>query len=311
MVECPECGKDFTRRYNMERHRAVAHPCADSEEDSSVTEDPIEDIDPGIDVSDSQRSTHDNSSSDDQSSTDDEEEDDSVWTSIRELSWTPEIDDTFDNKKAELVERGMSTGDAHQIAYKRVLPNLRRNIAMNYMKKILEHTKLRQDPIHQQNLKTKRKLQEEDDYESEEAMRYAVKKRKYLILKATGTLSGDELEDEDENVKLHHTNVLGMVVKHTCLTSVTPFRWWCNKIRNHFLKTHATPQMEWTHLELYVRLLEKATSFYKGKRHSKHLWSLQPRWTIVRYATSHLRGKTTYLNIFLSMQKKNCMQPVL
>ena len=196
MVECPECGKGFTRRYNMERHRVLAHPCADSEEDSSVTEDPSEEIDPGTEVSDSQRSTDDNSSSDDQSSTDDEEED-SVWTSIRELSWTPEIDDTFDNKKADLVEGGMSTGDAHQIAYKRILPNLRRNIATNYMKKILEHTKLRQDPIHRQILKTKRKLQEDDDYESEEAMRYAVKKRKYLILKATGTLSDDELEDDD------------------------------------------------------------------------------------------------------------------
>ena len=56
----------------MEGHRVVAHPCADSEEDSSVTEDPIEDIDPGTEVSDSQRSTNDNSSSDDQSSTDDE-----------------------------------------------------------------------------------------------------------------------------------------------------------------------------------------------------------------------------------------------
>ena len=135
MVECPECGKDFTRRHNMERHRAVAHPCADSEEDSSVTEDPIEDIDPGREVSDSQRSTDDNISSDDQSSTDDEEEDDSVWTSIRELPWTPKIDDTFDNKKTELVEGGMSTSDAHQIAYKCVLPNLRWNIAINYMKK--------------------------------------------------------------------------------------------------------------------------------------------------------------------------------
>ena len=168
----------------MERHRALAHPCADNEEDSSVTEDPSEEIDPGTEVSDSQRSTDDNSISDDQSSTDDEEEDDSVWTSIWEQSWTPEIDDTFDNKKAELVERGMSTSDAHQIAYKRVLPNLRRNIAMNYMTKILEHTKLRQDPIHRKILKTKRKLQEDDDYESEEAMRYAVKTKKISHFKS-------------------------------------------------------------------------------------------------------------------------------
>ena len=36
---------------------------------------------------------------------------------------------------------------------------------------------------------TKQELQEDDDYELEEAMRYAIKERKYLIGKATGTLS--------------------------------------------------------------------------------------------------------------------------
>ena len=43
-----------------------------------------------------------------------------------------------------------------------------------------------------------RKLQEDDDYEAQEAIKYAVKKRKYLIQEATGTLSDDELEDEEE-----------------------------------------------------------------------------------------------------------------
>ena len=74
---------------------------------------PPEEIDPCTEVSDSQRSIDGNSISDDQSSTDNEEEDDSVWTRIREQSWTPEIDDTFDNKKAELVEGVMSTSDVH------------------------------------------------------------------------------------------------------------------------------------------------------------------------------------------------------
>ena len=95
------------------------------------------------------------------------------------------------------------------------------------------------------------------------------------------------------------------MVELTHLTSTTPFRWWCKKIRKHFLNTPATPQMKWTHLGLYVRLFEKVTSFFKGKRHGKHLWSLQPRCIIVRYVTSHSRGKTIYLNICLSMQRKN------
>ena len=76
-----------------------------------LLKNPSEEIDHGTEISDGQRSTDDDSCSDGQSSTDDEE-DDSVWTSIRELSWTPEIDDTFDNKKAEFVEESMSTSDA-------------------------------------------------------------------------------------------------------------------------------------------------------------------------------------------------------
>ena len=197
-VALMHCGKEFSRRYNMERHMMVVHPFADSEEDSSTIEDLSEVIDHGAEVSDSQRSSDDNSSSDDQSWTDDEEEDDSVWTSIRELLWTQEIDDTFDNKKAELVEGGMSNDDAHQIAYKHALHNLRWNITMNCMKKILGHTKLRQDPIHQKNLENQAKVARGRwlwIWGSHEIC----SQKKYLILKATGTLSDDDLEEDDEN----------------------------------------------------------------------------------------------------------------
>ena len=52
------------------------------------------------------------------------------------------------------------------------------------------------------NISTKRKLQENDDYEAQEAIKYAVKKRKFLIQEATGTLSDGKLdydiEDEEE-----------------------------------------------------------------------------------------------------------------
>ena len=41
-------------------------------------------------------------------------------------------------------------------------------------------------------MSTKRKLQEDDDYEAQEAIKYAVKKRKFLIQEAAGTLSDDE-----------------------------------------------------------------------------------------------------------------------
>ena len=47
-------------------------------------------------------------------------------------------------------------------------------------------------------MSTKRKLQEDDDYEAQEAIKYAVKKRKFLIQDPTGTLSDDELDYDIE-----------------------------------------------------------------------------------------------------------------
>ena len=92
----------------------------------------------------------------------------------------------------------MTTDEAYQEAYQHVLPKLRRNIMSNYVRKIVDAAKLHKDPLHKKIMSTKWKLQEDDDYEFQEAIKYAVKKRKYLIQEATGTLSDDELEDEEE-----------------------------------------------------------------------------------------------------------------
>ena len=95
----------------------------------------------------------------------------------------------------------MMADDAHQEAYQHVVPKLRRNIMSNYVRKIVGAAKLHKDPVHKKKcMSTKRKLQD-DDYEAQEAIKYAVKKRKCLIQEATGTLNDDELyydiEDEE------------------------------------------------------------------------------------------------------------------
>ena len=70
------------------------------------------------------------------------------------------------------------------------------------MRKIVDAAKLHKDPVHKKIMSTQRKLQEDDDHEALGAIKYAVKKRKFLIQEATGTLSDDELdyeiEDEEE-----------------------------------------------------------------------------------------------------------------
>ena len=54
---------------------------------------------------------------------------------------------------------------------------------------------------------TKRRLEDDENFSAAEAMRYAVKKRKYLIQDVTGTLSDyelepnndDDIDDDDDN----------------------------------------------------------------------------------------------------------------
>ena len=218
MFQCPDCGKEFTRKFNMERHRIVSHGDANSEADSEESFDHGTEASDERDSSDEQESIadegdkgddddcdddededeDDNSSSDSQNSTDDEDDDDSVWSGIRDLSWTSKLLSTFNEAKKEFQNEGMTVDEAHQEAYQHVLPKLRRNIMSNYVRKIVDAAKLHKDPVHKKIMSTKRKLQEDDDYEAQEAIKYAVTKRKYLIQEATGTLSDDELEDEEE-----------------------------------------------------------------------------------------------------------------
>ena len=224
MFQCPDCGKEFTRKFNMERHRIVSHGDSNSEADSEESFDHGTEASDEHDSSDEQESIADDgdnddgddsdedededgdSSSDSQSSTDDEDEDDSVWSSIRDLSWTSKLLSAFNEAKKEFQNQGMTADDAHQEAYQHVLPKLRRNIMSNYVRKIVDAAKLHKDPVHKKIMSTKRKLQEGDDYEAQEAIKYAVQKRKFLIQEATGTLSDDELdydieEEEEEEMR--------------------------------------------------------------------------------------------------------------
>ena len=117
IVNCPDCGKEFNRKFNMERHRIVIHGNsnreADTEESFDVSDHDEHDIsneqesiaDEGVNDGynydsdkDEDQGNDDNSSSDSQSSTDDEDDDDIVWSGIGDLSWTSELVDTLDDK---------------------------------------------------------------------------------------------------------------------------------------------------------------------------------------------------------------------
>ena len=109
MFQCPDCGKEFTRKFNKERHRIVSHGDSNSETDSeesfghgtedsdehessdeqeSIADEGDNGDDYDCDDDEEDEDNDDNSCSDSQNSTDDEDDDDSVWSGIRDLSWT-------------------------------------------------------------------------------------------------------------------------------------------------------------------------------------------------------------------------------
>ena len=149
MFQCPDCGKEFTRKFNMEHHRIVSHGDSNREADSEESFDHGTEASDEHDSSDEQESMVDegdndddsdedededdvNSRSDSQSSTDDEDEDDSVWSGIRDLSWTSKLLSIFNEAKKPFQIQGMTADDADQEAYQHVLPKFKRNIMSNY-----------------------------------------------------------------------------------------------------------------------------------------------------------------------------------
>ena len=109
MFQCPDWGKEFTRKFNMECLRVVSHGDSNSEADSEESFDHGTEAYDEHDSSDEQESIADegdnddgddsdededadgDSRSDSQSSTDNEDYDDNVWSSIRDLSWTSKL----------------------------------------------------------------------------------------------------------------------------------------------------------------------------------------------------------------------------
>ena len=174
MFQCPDCGKEFTRKFNMECHRIVSHGDSNSEADSEESFDHGTVASDEHDSSDEQESIADegdngddsdedeggdedgDSSSDSQNSTDDDDEDDNAWSSIRDLSWTTKLLSTFNEAKKEFQNQGMMADEAHQEAYQPVLPKLRRNIMSNYVQKIVDAAKRSKTHEHQTKVARRR-----------------------------------------------------------------------------------------------------------------------------------------------------------
>ena len=96
----------------------------------------------------------------------------------------------------ELAERVLGGRDSDEAINE--LPKLRRNLLSRYKSKVLELEGLRKDPVHKKIMSTKRKLEEEDGFDSDEALEASIDHRKLLLYKAARFCEEDVNEQEQD-----------------------------------------------------------------------------------------------------------------
>ena len=204
----------------MMRHKVDKHP-EEEEDENEIHEDDISDTvsnDDATDVSTQTSSEEGSDEGSDESSdehsdessgegSDDEAKDSqyNLWTYLKNKA-LEKNDKKFRKKQEAFINKGESEDDAEISAFHSVLPDIRKDISKAYTELLLVWHYAEDDKGHEKIIETKRKLIEDDDYDVDEAIYSAVKKRKYIIEKETKTRDVDikqrnkmELEDSDED----------------------------------------------------------------------------------------------------------------
>ena len=183
----------------------------DSDSSADQVDDDDESSDDGTDDDENSDGETDDYSSDDNTSSEAESDDDDdesssddeniapIWVKLKREAWTPKMQNEYEECYDAFLESGVSEKKAEIMAQKEIRSKLRKHVKDRYVKFLKRIALLRKDRAHKQIMSTKRKLLEEDEFDENEALHYAVKKRRFLIEKASGLLSDDEISNEDDD----------------------------------------------------------------------------------------------------------------
>ena len=111
-------------------------------------------------------------------------------------------------KHNELVQSlqngGLSEIDAKNQAFSEILPDLRKKLGNIYLDRLKWMTQMKRDPMHRKIMKTKDVFVDEDDFDPDEALTAAIKKRKFLLERLLEDRQyfpdSNEDDDDDDNV---------------------------------------------------------------------------------------------------------------
>ena len=193
VYSCSECDKTFDRYFNMMRHKASMHPKPVEEMDDDGTDSNYSEAISEASDRSSHKSTDEGSNKYSNESSDEDSDDTipqkyNIWYRLRKQALdSNKIIHKFGQVTESLTSNGMDPAEAGREAFFELLPDLRKEIYKRYTDMLLLWHYAEDDDAHTKVIETKRKLIEDEEYDEEEAVRYAVKKRKYLIQKETVT----------------------------------------------------------------------------------------------------------------------------
>ena len=151
-----------------------------TDEDGGDTEDEDEDYEEDEDEDD-----------EDEEGEDEEEEDVSRKTKKHKIRpWdvlvniaAENLKDTFNETVEETLagHQNKDNQEAEEMTYEELKQNYLSQLVSRYKYMVGVTAALKKDPVHQRIMKTAKRLREEEDYDDEESMQYAIKKRKFLI----------------------------------------------------------------------------------------------------------------------------------
>ena len=175
------------------------------EEETTQEEEEVSEAEDGEVVDDEDVTDEDDHEDDDDENDDDDKDSDkadedtyNLWSYLSKAAAGNQVIVSKYKEAAErLAEDGELTAtEVNKQANLVIRPDILSHVFTNYTNFLNIWHFAGKDPYHRQIMKTKRKAMDEDDMGPVEAIQYAVKKRKYLIIKATGMLDDDIPLDE-------------------------------------------------------------------------------------------------------------------
>ena len=206
MFSCSCCGKEFSRNFNRKRHEKQCQSNIEAMDEDNHQDHHGKSFD-----RDRKSTRHENDSNDesdtqseDSSESDSEEKSDSG-------PWKRLVSQAFKdnkNKYNELVEHFQEEGHteehAHSKAHYALLKKYRKALRDHLVDEVLYFRHLRKTRIFKKIMETKKQFKDLDDFDDEEALRSAIKKREFLIdrliepMQVTDTDNSDEEEGTEE-----------------------------------------------------------------------------------------------------------------